>query len=221
MFDYTTVALQKIKSDFLKAIFVFSVLSQCIYVAYLIYALVAGAGNVWVNAVLLVLSGGYLPFYLVMYWRESTGAKNTKKIVSLVYKRSKQVLKLYTLAMSVYTICITTANVDHFSVLITTFMLITFILQILLEIVYRLVVSRLQFLIEGVKADIEPISKAVKSTNNFFKRLKGEEIEPEAEKTKQRLWLDEKVQESRAEKAAKKLAAKQERKEKKQRRKEE
>lgn len=215
MFDYTMTALQKIKNDFLKAIFLFNVLSQSIYIAYLLYALIAGAGNVWVNGILFLLSTAYFTFYLIMHQRESTGAKHTKKTVSLIYKRSKQLLKVYTIAMSIYTICITTANVNYFTVLTTAFMLATFILQILLELVYRLVVSRLQLLMEGVKADIEPISKAVKSTNNFFKKIKGEEIEPEAEKTKHRLWLDEKVQASRAEKAAKKLAEKEEKKNKK------
>ena len=215
MFDYTKTAVEKIKSDFQKIIFACSVLVQALYVAYLIAALFSKAGNPIVNGVLLGLCSAYLVFYLVMYFRESKGAKQTKKIVELIYRRSKQLIKLYTLAASIYAIVLTGGHANHFTILITAFMLASFVLQILLEIVYKLVVSKLTLLVEGIKADVEPITKTVKGASNFIKKLKGEEIEPETEKTKHRLWLDEKVQESRAEKAAKKLAEKEEKKNKK------
>ena len=215
MFDYTKTAVEKIKSDFQKILFACSVLVQGLYVAYLIAALFSGAGNAIVNGVLLGLCSAYLVFYLVMYFRESKGARQTKKIVELIYRRSKQLIKLYTLAASIYAIWLTGSNANHFTILITAFMLVSFVLQILLEIVYNLVVSRLTLLVEGIKADVEPITKTVKGASNFIKKLKGEEIEPEAEKTKHRLWLDEKVQESRTEKNEKKIAKKEEKKNKK------
>lgn len=215
MFDYTKTAVEKIKSDFQKIIFVCSVLVQALYVAYLIAALFSGAGNAIVNGILLGICSAYLAFYLVMYFRENKGAKKTKKIVDTIYRRSKQLIKLYTLAASIYAIWLTGSNANHFTILITAFMLVSFVLQILLEVMYHLVVSRLTLLVEGIKADVEPITKPVKSASNFIKRLKGEEIEPEPEKNKHREWLDEKVQESRAEKAAKKLAEKEEQKNKK------
>lgn len=208
MFDYTMTALQKIKNDFLKIIFACNVFIQVLYVAYLIVALCVGAGNAVVNGILLGLSSLYLGFYLVMNFRESRGAKQTKKIVELIYKWSKRLIKVYTLAAAIYAIILTEGNANHFTVLITAFMLVGFVLQILLEIVYRLVVSRLTLLIEGIKADVAPVTKTV----NFFKKLKGDEIEAEPEKSKQREWLDKKVVVYRAaraeEKAAKKLALK-------------
>ena len=215
MFDYTMTAVEKIKRDFQKIIFVCSVLVQALYIAYLIVALFSGTGKPIVNGILLGLCSAYLVFYLIMYFRESKGAKKTKKIVDTVYRRSKQLIKFYTLAASIYALWLTGGNANHFTILITAFMLVLFVLQILLEIVYKFVINRLHLLVEGFKADVEPITKAVKNTNNFFKKLKGEEIEPEAEKTKHRLWLDEKVQESRAKKAAKKLAEREEKKNKK------
>jgi hypothetical protein len=40
--------------------------------------------------------------------------------------------------------------------------------------------------------------KPVKSVGNFFKKVAGKEIEPEKEKSKNRLWLDDKVAENKA-----------------------
>ena len=211
MFDYTKTAVEKIKSDFLKIMFACNVLVQGLYVAYLIAALFSGAGNSIVNGVLLGLCSAYLAFYLVMYFRESKGAKQTKKIVELIYRRSKQLIKLYTLAASIYAIWLTGSNANHFTVLITAFMLVSLVLQILLEIVYKLVVDRLNLLVEGFKTDIAPAIKTV----NFFKKLKGEEIEPEAEKNKHREWLDKKVVDYRAQRAEEKAARQRSLKEKK------
>ena len=211
MFDYTKTAVEKIKSDFQKIIFACSVFIQSLYVAYLIAALFSGAGNAIVNGVLLGLCSGYLAFYCVMYFRETRGAKQTKKIVELIYKWSKRLIKVYTLAASIYAIILTEGNANHFTVLITAFMLVGFVLQILLEIVYKLVVSRLSLLVEGIKADVEPITKTV----NFFKKLKGDEIEEETGKSKHREWLDKNVVDYREKQKEKKAAKKQAAKEKK------
>lgn len=221
MFDYTMTALEKIKKDFQNIIFACSVLMQGLYVAYLIAALFSSAGNPIVNGVLLGICVPYLAFYLIMHFRESKGAKKTKKIVAVFYKRSKQLIKFFTLAASVHAIWLTGSNANHFTILITAFMLVSFVLQILLEIVYRLVVDRLNLLVEGFKTDIAPAIKTV----NFFKKLKGEEIEPEEEKNKHREWLDKKVVDYRAkrteEKAAKQRALKEKKAAKKQAEKEE
>lgn len=221
MFDYTMTAVEKIKSDFQKIMFACSVLVQGLYVAYLIAALFSGAGNPIVNGVLLGICAPYLAFYLVMYFRESKGAKKTKQIVAVFYKRSKQLIKFFTLAASIYAIWLTGGNANHFTVLITAFMLVSFVLQILLEIVYRFVIDRLYLLVEGFKADVEPITKTVKMTGNLIKKLKGEEIEPEEEeRNKHREWLDKKVTVYRTkraeEKQAKQLALKEKKAQQKQ-----
>lgn len=212
MFDYTMTAVEKIKKDFQTIMFACSVLVQGLYVAYLIVALCFGAGNAIVNSVLLGLCAPYLLFYIVMFWQESKGAKKTRKIVDCVYRRSKQLLKFFTLAASIYALWLTGDNANHFTVLITAFMLVSFVLQILLEIVYKLVVDRLQLLVEGVKTDIAPAIKTV----NFFKKLKGEEIEPEEEGTnKHREWLEKKVVNYRTKRAEEKAEKQRALKEKK------
>ncbi len=212
MFDYTMTAVEKIKKDFQTIMFACSVLVQGLYVAYLIAALFSCAGNPIVNGILLGLCAPYLIFYIVMFWRESKGAKKTKKTVEWFYRRSKQMVKFYTLAASIYAIWLTGGNANHFTVLITAFMLVSFVLEILLEIVYKLVVDRLHLLVEGFKTDIAPAIKTV----NFFKKLKGEEIEPEEEgKNKHREWLDKNVKNFRAQRAEEKAAKQRALKEKK------
>lgn len=216
MLDYTMTAVEKIKSDFQKVMFACSVLVQGLYVTYLIVALFSGTGNPIVNGILLGICSAYLVFYLIIYFCESKDAKKTKKIVSLIFKRSKQLLKVYTLAASVYALWLTGGNANHFTILITAFMLISFVLQILLEIVYAFVINRLQLLVEGIKADVEPITKTVKVTGNLIKKLKGEEIEPEEEeKNKHREWLDKKVVDYRKDRAEEKAAKQRALKEKK------
>ena len=202
MFDYTMTAVEKIKKDFQKIIFACSVLVQGLYVAYLITALALSIGSTVINSVLLGICAPYLAFYIVMFFRENQGKKKTKKIVKIVYRRSKQLIKVFTLAASIYAIWLTGDNPNHFTILITAFMLVSFVLQILLEIVYNLVVDRLNLLVEGFKTDMAPAIKTV----NFFKKLKGEEIEPEKEKNKHRIWLDENVDHYRSNKAEQKAA---------------
>ena len=68
--------------------------------------------------------------------------------------------------------------------------------------------NRINLFIEGLKADYETITKPVKTVGNFFKKMAGKEIEEAPEPTKQRIILDQRVAEARAERQEKKLTEK-------------
>lgn len=213
MFDYTKAAVQKIGDDFKKLVYVFNILTQIAYMAYLIYAIFAGVGVRWVNITLASIAVAYFVFFMIMtrgnalYLR-----KNVHKIVAKIFKYSKMLLKLFTIVVVVYGIYSTTQKTTPFGVILSAFMIVGWLLQLVFEIIGAILVPRFQLLVAALEADKDELTKPVKAVGNFFKKLTGKEIEPEKEKSKQRLWLDKKVEESRAKRREEKLQEKEARK---------
>lgn len=174
--------------------------------AYLIYALVTGTGIFIANIILFVVAAAYFAFFL--YATANHLKKPVKKKVKMLFTRCKQLVKLFTLGVMVYGICQTATNASPLSVLITALMIIGFVLQILFELAAWFLANRINLFMEGLKADYETITKPVKTVGNFFKKMAGKEIEEAPEPTKQRLMLDQRVAEAKAERAEKKLTEK-------------
>lgn len=212
MLDYTKTALKQIEEEFKRFFFIFSIISQLLYAFYLGYAIATGLGILAVNAILLGLSVLYLGFFIFASQQEVS--KTVKSTVKLVYKRCKQVLKLFTLGVLVYGLYLTGKNASPLSIILTVFMIIAFILDILFEIILRYFVSRSKLLLEGMKADIDEVTKPVRTVGNFFKKMTGKEVE-EPTPTKQREYLDKKVAQTREERKQQKQAQKQAKKQEK------
>ena len=206
MLDYTIAAYNKIKEDFNKLLYYTTVCTQLLYIAYLVYALITGTGIFIANMILLVIAVGYLAFFF--YATANHLKRPVKKKVKRLFNRCKQLVKLFTLGVMVYGICQTAANASPASVLITALMIIGFVLQIIFELIAWFLTNRINLFIEGLKADYEIITKPVKTVGNFFKRMTGKEIEEEKEPTKQRIILDQRVAEAKAERTEKKLTEK-------------
>ena len=206
MFDYTKAACKQIEEDFKKIAFVCSLLTQCVYIAYLVYALWTNTGFFIANIILLALSVGYFAFFL--YANQLELKKQTRKIMKLAYKRCKQLIKLFTLGLLIYGLWFTAENTSPLSLILCAFMIIGFLLDILLEIVLRYFINRVNLVLEGAKADWELLKKPVTTVGNFFKKIAGKEIPEEPTPTKERLFLNEKVEELREEKNNQKLEQK-------------
>ncbi len=200
MLDYTKTVIQKIKSDFNALVALFQFATQIFYMLYLVYALLKGTGILWVNLVLLGLSVAFFAFSVCMKIGKFEPSKQANKRVKQVYTWSKRVIKLYPIGLMTYTVYATTQSVDTLSVILTALMIVGWVLGIVFELITYFLVSRFEFILEGVKADFEGFSKV----GNFFKRLKGEEVKEPLPPTKQRRWLDEKVAQTRAERAQEK-----------------
>ncbi len=213
MLDYTKAAVKKTVDDFRRLDYLRNLVTQVVYIFYLVYALFAGAGYVWANAVLLGLSLAYLIFFLIVTTGRVLQAKSkTQKVVAKVFTRCKQLIKLFTLGVMIYGIYATTTHVTALSVILSALLIVGWILQLVFEVVFKFFIGRAQFLLEGIEADYEQITKPAKTVGNFFKKLAGKEVEPEKEKSKARLWLDRKVEETKAERAEQKRAEKERKK---------
>ena len=219
MLDYTQAAIRQIAADFQKVLYAVTVFSQAVYIGYLIYALCAGAGVLWVNIVLLAISVAYFVFFLITTkcGRQPGGAKAkiVQKTGKRVYKYCKLFIKIYPLALTIYGLYQTTEKVSFLALLLICFMIIGWILQIVFEVFGAIFSNRFALIMDGVKADVEEIKRPVAAVGNFFKKITGKEVETPAEPTKNQLKLREKVEQFRAERKEKRELKKQEYKAKK------
>ncbi len=216
MLDYTKTAIEKIIKDCKRFGFICNVVIQAFSVTYLVYALITQTGNVWVNAALLSLTAAYFVFFLCVSRRgENKETAQTQKIGKRIFKHGKQLVKLLNLAIIIYGVYNTADNVNLLALVQISFMLVGWVLGIVFDVVIFIIERYKNLILEGIKADLEPLTKPVKAVGNFFKGLKGEEIAPEQEPTKTRLWLNTQVTDKKEQKKAEKLAKKQAKKTKK------
>ncbi len=205
MLDYTKAALRKTLDDFKKVDYVRNIITQLLYIGYLVYAVCTKVGFIWVDVALLALSVAYFVFFMVMTeGKPLQPPKRGHKFGKKLFKRCKQLLKLFNLGVMIYGVYFTTERVSPFAVILSVLMIVLWLLQIIFEVLIRILTSRAKLIIEGLEADYESIVKPVKSVGNFFKKIAGKEVEPPKEKSKNRVWLDQKVEENRAEKKEKK-----------------
>lgn len=218
MIDYTKAAFHKIFNDFKRFFYFFQIGTYIVYLLYLVYALISQRGIVYVNVILLVLTAAYLTFF-ICYRQSEKQNKRLKQTVRKIFKWSKWGIKLFTIGVALYGIYYTAKDVTVISVVLSAFMIIGFVLDILCEGIIYFVKSKANFIYEAIQADVETTLKPVTTVGNFFKKLKGEEVEVK-EPTKNRMKLDELVAIAKAEKQQKKADEKRAKKEKKRKRKE-
>ncbi len=220
MLDYTKTAIRKTFDDYKRVDYYRNIITQLLYVGYLVYAVCTKTGFIWVDVALLALSVAYFIFFMVMTrGKPLAPVRKVQKSVAVIFRRSKQLLKLFTLGVMLYGVYFTTQNVTVLSVLFSALMIVGWILQIVFEVLMKIFIARGQLIIEALEADFEGVTKPVKAVGNFFKKITGKEVEPPKEKSKNRVWLDKEVEEYRAEKKEKKKRDKQDRKQEKQERK--
>ena len=208
MFDYTKMVLEKTIKDIKSVAYISNVATQVTSLIYLIYTLIAGKGFWYVNALLLALSTAYFIYFLHSSNHESKNKQLDKKLRKL-YARIKQVIKLFPLAVALYSLCLTVENVNPFTLISTAFMLITWLLQLIFDVLSTIIGKRFALFVEAIEADVDEFKKPVKSVENFFKRVSGKEIEEKAP-SKNRVWLDQQITDYRESKAEKKRLAQEE-----------
>lgn len=203
MLDYTKVALGQIKKDVKNFAFAVSIVTQLIYIAYLVYALFTKKGIFRVNLFLLVLSVGYTAFYIYATVQEMQ--RTIKRRVRVVYKRCKQLIRLYTLGVMIYGLALTAKTPSPFAIVFAVMMIFGFVMDVLIELIAKYFNSRTDMLFEAIKADFEAVTKPAQSVGNFFKKLAGKEVKEEEPPTRTRQNLDKQVEELRDERRNKKL----------------
>lgn len=205
MLDYTKMAIKQTITDLKRTDYIRNVATQVIYIIYLIYTLIAGAGYLAANIVLLVLSVSYTVFFLTMTSCGKTPeGKNVKNAGTKIYVWAKRLIKLFTLGLTIYGICTAVEKVTPLSVILAALMIVGWILQIVFEVLIKILTNRVNFILEGLEADLDNMLKPVRSVGNFFKKVTGKEVAPPKEPTKNQLKLKAKVEAFRAEQKRKK-----------------
>ena len=219
MFDYTKTALDKIKTDFNRLIFVVRIVMQVLGIVYLLYSLIVNlitpSWKLCITIPLLLIAVTAFAFFLL---EKRKYVQKTVKTISTYCKRS---LKFLSLAITMYSLFSAASNVNPADVIFTALLLVIWLLQVVFDLLAYLIISRIDMFKAALVADVEEVKRPVEAVGNFFKRMSGKEIEPPKEKSKHRIWLDEKVSQSRQERAERKKADKQQKKEEKLRKKSE
>lgn len=233
MFDYTQAAFKKILHDFKKLRIGITVGTHLLSIAYLIYALCTGTGFLIANIALLALTASYFVFFIIM--ESKAHAKKLKKRIKNFYGWCKRLIKLPVLGIAVYGLALSKTDFDPLSFLITIFMIIGWILDILFYFVLRFIEIEKAYLLDSLHCDTmeipffgERISSSIPQSENAeenYKRLTPfvEQVHAEREQKKQnrkQLKIDAKAakkqakKDEKAQKKAEKLAKKQQKKNK-------
>lgn len=210
MFDYTKAAFRQTLSDLKKVDYVRVILTQLVYLGYLVYTLIAKTGLFWVNVFLLALSFSYTVFYLITtkFGKNLDGNKEMKAGTKTAYVWIKRAVRIFTLGIAVYGVCYTAQDPSPWNVLFTALMIVGFVLQIVFEILIKILSARIAFITDGIEMDVDNILRPFRATGDFMKRITGQEVEPKKELTKNQLFLKEKVEEHKTNEKKKKVEKK-------------
>ncbi len=206
MLDYTRAAGKKILDDIQKFSLVCSILTQVFYIVYLIYALWTDTGIFYANLPMLVLACAYFAFYC--YHQNYGASKKIAKNLSVSFKWSKRIVKLFNLGVIAYGIFFTATAPTPVSIILSTLMAVFWVADLLFEFISKVVKSWWSLLLAGLQADVEIVTKPAVAVGNFFKRVSGKEVEEAPPPSKERMFLDGIVKSNREEKQDQKLQEK-------------
>ncbi|MBQ7349019.1 MAG: hypothetical protein IJW47_03390 [Clostridia bacterium] len=168
MLDNTRKAVDKVKRDIdvIKWILEYGI--NILTLIYLAVSLVFGFGDFIVNVALLIITGLFVIFNIVYGKKELS--KKQKKIARKKYKNAKKVLnvckltiKTYYLGIILYAMAFSTAEASSISIILTTLMIIAWVLSVTVELVKLIFELEKDRIIDGIKADFEWAEK----TKNF------------------------------------------------------
>ena len=181
MFNYTIAAFKKTVNDCKNLLYWTGFFMQIIYLVYLGYAIFTSvAGNQIVNICLGALSLAYFIFFVVLTKAgKDKDASKKGKTVKEVFVWMKRAVRLYTLGVMIYGIFQTITTVTPLSVVLGVLMVATFVLEIIFALLTYIVEKRLSIFLSAIMHDIRPVTETTRNVGNFFKKLKGEETEPE------------------------------------------
>ena len=215
MLDYTRAAFSQVVEDFKKIITCVNITTQVLTIAYLIYTLIAKTGVMIANAILLALSIAYFIYFLLTLHKENRKLtkqeRAQKKNIKNLYNWCKRIVKLLPIGVAVYGLFVTNSDFTPLSLFFVLFMILGWILEFLCHLIKNYLQAKMDFLMAGIKADLEPIIKVVNTMNKW----RGKEVEEIPSADKNRLKLNQIVEERKEQKAQQKQQLKLERKQKK------
>ncbi|MBQ8374874.1 MAG: hypothetical protein IJX98_04790 [Clostridia bacterium] len=217
MLENTKAAWTKTVNDFKRLIFIWTVATNAVYLAYLIFAIVAGNGNLVANILLAAASLAYLVFFLVItsFGKEPDGKKTLKKRGAKIFSWAKKLIKIYQFGVMLYGFMSIDGSVSVFYILFMALMIGGFVFQLLFELLFAIVSRRFKLFMDGLEADLETVKKPVRDVGNFFKRIVGKQPDPAPTPNANQEMLHQMVENEKREKrereAAEREAKKQQR----------
>jgi len=157
MFDRTKRALTDIVGGFKTTVFIFNLTIQIFYIFYLVFAIATGSGIMPANIALLVISVTYLVFFLIFEKKPDKVDKKKKSLGKTLFKYTKLFIQAFIIGTAVIEIAKSPDDANALTVLFTAVMIIGWVLTLLLDIIYRIIVALSEYVIESVKADFEDL----------------------------------------------------------------
>jgi hypothetical protein len=194
MFKYTKASIELILEDIRKYRAIFRFGSLSFTSIYFIYALIAKTGNFYTNLVLAVLFFAYTIFDLAT---QKINVKRVKKVIKRSYGVVRFGIRAFTLGATIYGFYTASTNVNPISTVLTTLMIIMWVLQVLLELVSNIFEDKKDLVLAGINKDIENMKKPVTEVGNFFKKVTGQEVPPVQPMSKEEKILEKHVQKTK------------------------
>ena len=174
MLNNTRETLRDIVADLKRFAFVCGVLTNTLPIIYLIYAICAPAGILWVNIALLFPSVLYFVFYLWIHYNEQLLTKKTKRLTKHAFKWYKLFVKLLNAVVVIYTIYASSTHVTVWSVVLAAFTAISLLFQMILELVVLYVERQCDRIYQSFRDDISMVMKPIDQVKGFIGKFRKE-----------------------------------------------
>lgn len=159
MVKYTKSAILDV-FDFIKRLIYFGEISiQVIYIGYLSFRLITNSGILLANIMLLILSLGYL-IYFIATTREfyTLEQSESKKEIKLVVKISKRIVSLCVLGISIYNLIIN-PDATSIEIVLTVLLIFGFAGSIIGDSLVSMINSKIQLIGSSFKYDVSRFSE--------------------------------------------------------------
>ena len=159
----TVKALYKIKEEFSLLSRLADYILQIIFIGYYCYSIYANLENtvlLIINIVLLVFA---LVYFIYTMFKEKILNKKTKRTISRFYRYSKLLIRVFTVGLSVYTVM--KFKHSDLQVIITALTVISWAIQVLIEVVRFLIDRYVDMIMEGIALD----KKYIDDNGGLFK----------------------------------------------------
>lgn len=159
--------------DFIKRVIYYSDIGiQFFYILYVVYRLVFKMGILALNITLLVITTGYLIYYLATkreFYTEDL--KKQRKLVRLIVKWVKRAIYIFLIGSSVYALAYQPTENDNMAILMTLLMIGGLIFSFIFDLTVKEIDKRISLLGAAALYDIELFTKERKVTTKALKMM--------------------------------------------------
>lgn len=181
MFQYTKASIDILVSDCKRYAKIFKYVSLLATIGLLIYQIISSFNKGSSMAYIYIgLAAAFVIFTILDFILDFRKLKNARKIAKRIYSWIKITAKAVVLGFAIYEITIA-EKVDGIQIILTTLMILMWIISIFSQIIFQVVQARAEELLVAVKQDVDDIKKPVTTVTNVFKKLTGQEIKKDPE----------------------------------------